>query len=406
MSLFSFHFLVFLAVLYLLYQRSRAKRYRWVLLSVANLVFLSLLLPDMASAAGLAVFLLVSFLMLHLMRAYPSRVWPPVFISLVVAALIYLKRYAFLDAILPARFLEHPLELVGLSYMTFKLIHMMVDLHQGQLPPFSLASYVNYQIGFFSLIAGPIQRYRDFNAFWHRMDAGSDSHQGIEQWNRILSGMIKLGILAFAARYTYNIARDELVRAAAAPKAMLSLLAVFYLYPVYVYLNFAGYCDVVIGSAGLLGMKHQENFNRPYLARNMVDFWNRWHISLSIWIRDYIFTAPYRWAASRWGSRASKVGYLISAAALFLAGLWHGSTWNFALFGLAHAVGVVATQVYGDTLSRLLGRARYKSYMAHPWVRRTAVIATFHYVCFTFLFFSPDLNATARMLETAARKVL
>ena len=78
----------------------------------------------------------------------------------------------------------------------------------------------------------------------------------------------------------------------------------FYAYPAFVYFNFSGYTDIVIGAGRLFGLGLPENFNRPYLARNTVDFWNRWHITLSTWIRDYVFMASYKWAAARWSVQA------------------------------------------------------------------------------------------------------
>jgi len=407
MSFFSFHFLVFLGVLLLVYQRSRSKKYRRALLTLANTGFLLTLVTSGPSLAALAVFLLCGYGMLCLVRARPSRLWPPVFIAAAVASLVYVKRYDFLAVLLPGSWTQHALELVGISYMTFKLIHMLVDQHQGQLPRFSFLSYLNYQIGFFSLVAGPIQRYGEFHEFWAGIDRGYGAeHQGMRHWNRILTGMIKLGVVAFAARYAYQYSRDELVRAADAPSAALSFLLSFYLYPLYVYSNFSGYCDMVIGAAGLLGMKHAENFDRPYLARNLVDFWNRWHITLTRWIRDYVFMAPYKWVAERWTAHATRAGYALAGVALFLAGVWHGSTSNFAVFGLLHGLGVAATMIYGDLLSRRLGRAGVKRYMSHPWIRRASVFATLHYVCFTFLFFTPGLDATARTLRMVVTKVL
>jgi D-alanyl-lipoteichoic acid acyltransferase DltB (MBOAT superfamily) len=407
MSLFSFHFLVFLGVLLLAYERSRSKGYRRGLLTLANVGFLLSLMPHGRSLAALAAFLLIGFAMLCLVRARPSPVWPPVFIAAAVCALIYLKRYDFLQVILPGGLVQHALELVGISYMTFKLIHMLVDQHQGQLPRFTFLSYLNYQIGFFSLVAGPIQRYGEFHAFWENIEGGYGAqHQGMRNWNRILTGMIKLGVLAFAAKYAYQYSRDELVRATLPSEAAISFLVSFYMFPLYVYSNFSGYCDIVIGAAGLLGMKHSENFDRPYLARNLVDFWNRWHITLTRWIRDYVFMAPYKWVAERWSAHATQAGYVLAGVALFLAGVWHGSTSNFAVFGLLHGAGVAATMIYGDVLARVAGRAGVKRYMSNAWIRRASVCVTLHYVCFTFLFFTPGLDATANVLRMLYTKVL
>jgi D-alanyl-lipoteichoic acid acyltransferase DltB (MBOAT superfamily) len=135
-----------------------------------------------------------------------------------------------------------------------------------------------------------------------------------------------------------------------------------------------------------------------YLARNMVDFWNRWHITLSVWIRDYVFMASYKWAAARWTAHARRLGYLLAFASLFLAGLWHGSTWNFAVFGLVHGAGVASAQIYGQTLRSTIGAAGVRRYMQNRWIMALAIFATFHYVCFGFIFFAPNLARTGDII--------
>jgi len=405
-SLFSFHFLVFLCALFLAFHGSRSKRWRRVLLSLANLVFLLALFQDSRSWMALGVFVAVSYGMLRLMRAWRWRGWPVVFVTLTLGALVYLKRYEFLRLLLPDGLLAHALEIVGISYMSFKLIHMIVDLHQGQLPPFDFASYANYQLGFFSVLAGPIQRYKDFHVYWDGIDARSGTdEQALRHWSRVVSGLIQLGLLASVALHVYGWATERFGDSAGPASAIGHFLLLFYAYPAYVYFNFSGYCNAVIGAAGLLGMRHQENFDRPYLARNLLDFWNRWHISLTLWIRDYVFMASYKWVAERWAAQAARLGYLLAFVALFLAGVWHGSTWNFAIFGLIHGVGVAATQIYGDALRAVLGRAGVRTYIANPWIRRVSVAGTFHYVCFSFLFFPPGVAHTLDLLKSLYSKV-
>ncbi|MFI5351167.1 MAG: MBOAT family O-acyltransferase, partial [Elusimicrobiota bacterium] len=158
----------------------------------------------------------------------------------------------------------------------------------------------------------------------------------------------------------------------------------------------------VIGSARLLGLTLPENFDRPFLARNMIEFWNRWHISLTQWIRDYVFMTSYKWTATRWASLKRPAGYVLLFAALFVAGVWHGSTWNFVLFGVVHGLGVAAASVYADALRARLGADGVKRYLQNRWLRRAAVLGTFHYVCFSFLFFPSDLGKTASMARAAA----
>lgn len=400
MDFFSFHFLIFIALLILIYGAGPVRAHRRAVLSLANVVFLLTFLQGVSDGVALAAFVLVSYGMLLALQRWRWRWVPGVAILLVVLALLVLKRYDFLYGWLPGGLLGHSLTLIGISYMSFKLIHVMVDLRQGQLAPLDFPCYANYQLGFFSLVAGPIQRYNDFQRFWvqaHETDA--DQQEGLRAWNRVLTGLLKMGVLAQGAFYVFAVTREAIPSSPSPALASATFLAMFYAYPAYIYFNFSGYCDIVIGAARMLGMKHQENFDHPYVARDMMDFWNRWHISLTFWIRDYVFMSSYKLVAERWPGSAKAVGYLLLLVALLLAGIWHGPTLNFIAFGLVHGIGVAVAQIYADTLRAGLGREGMRAYLANPWFRALAIGVTLHYVCFSFLFFTPDLRETLNLLQ-------
>jgi D-alanyl-lipoteichoic acid acyltransferase DltB (MBOAT superfamily) len=154
----------------------------------------------------------------------------------------------------------------------------------------------------------------------------------------------------------------------------------------------------VIGTGRLLGLALPENFNRPFMARNMIDFWNRWHISLSHWIRDYIFTPLYKNLTSVAPGGARVFGYACLFTALFLAGVWHGSSSTFVIFGLIHGVGVATNRVAEDWIVARYKRAGLRQYYGVPWVRYLAVFITMHYVCLSFLFFRPDLSQNLQII--------
>jgi D-alanyl-lipoteichoic acid acyltransferase DltB (MBOAT superfamily) len=284
--------------------------------------------------------------------------------------------------------------------MLFKFLHMVVDIRQGQLLAFTLFGYLNYQLAFFTLIAGPIQRFNDFQKFWESMSpATADAREALIAWNRLLNGMLKMGLLAAAASFLYDRSAAALLQ----PQSTLELAArfavYFYAYPAYVYFNFSGYTDIVLGCAKLLGLQLPENFDRPYLARNVVDFWSRWHISLTTWIRDYVFMTSYKWVAERFSPLAQTAGYVITFLSLLIAGIWHGSTWNFVVFGAMHGAGAAITQMYGSVLKWRLKRAGLKRYNQNPWIRGGAMVLTFHFVCASFLFFPAHLRLTLDRLQ-------
>jgi len=395
MSFFSFWYLLALCLVLMAWGHSRASRYRRLLLGVVNAAFVATAVGTPTNGLGLVVFLAVGYGMVWLVQRRPSPLWVPFFSALVILVLVVTKRYQVIAGLLPAWILEHPLEVVGLSYMSFKLIHLLVDAAQGQLSRVAWWPYLNYQAGFYCLLAGPIQRYPAFASWWDGIDTEPETRrEGLLAWSRMLTGMIKFGVAGALTLHVFDLTHAAATAAGERWLALGNAAVAFYAYPAYVYLNFAGYCDIVIGSALLLGLRQPENFDRPYLARNVLDFWNRWHITLTHWIRDYVFTTSYKWVATHWSRYASIIGYGLMFTALFLAGMWHGPGRNFIVFGALHGVGVASAQMYGDFLRRRLGRQRFKAYLANRWFRLAGIAVTFNYVCFTFLFFRPGVRDT------------
>ncbi|MFQ5698560.1 MAG: MBOAT family O-acyltransferase [Myxococcota bacterium] len=406
MGFVSFGFLGFLAAAVALFHLSPRAGWRRGVLALANLGFLATWVHTPHDALAMGGFVLGSFGLIRLSQRVGWRTLLVASLAALIGGLVWVKRYKLALAVLPADFFEPRLQLIGISYMTFKAVHVLVDAHQRQLAAVSLASYANYQLGFFSLVAGPMQPYPDFRAWWDRIEEPLASREGaLRALSRVLHGLLQIGILAALAHGLWQQAIDGALLPEPRGAAALRLTTIFYAYPAYVYFNFSGYCDVVIGAAALLGMRHQENFDRPYLARNMVDFWDRWHISLTHFIRDYVFMTSYKAWAERWPRTARQGGYALLFGALLLAGIWHGSTWNFVIFGAIHGAGVAATRIWGDALRSLFGREGARRYDRDPWIRRAAVLATFHYACFSFLFFEPGFRPALERLAAIAAKV-
>ena len=174
-------------------------------------------------------------------------------------------------------------------------------------------------------------------------------------------------------------------------------------YYLYLYLNFSGFCDMAIGGAGLMGIPVAENFNNPFAARNVKDFWNRWHITLSQYFRDVVFS-PLSRIFARWLGPAH-VNHAIALTiivVLLLVGVWHGAGWNYAAYGAAHALGVVANHYYTIGLKKWLGRDGFKAYNANPWIRAVAVTMTFCYCAATLFLFAnrfDEMKAIFGMLK-------
>jgi D-alanyl-lipoteichoic acid acyltransferase DltB (MBOAT superfamily) len=236
-----------------------------------------------------------------------------------------------------------------------------------------------------------------------------DRHAVVQAYMRLFVGVLKVaGLAVLCLRFHQRFADwFDGVEAGQIPftirGAAFRGVATFYLFPAYIYLNFSGSCDIVIAGALLCGMRLPENFDQPYLARNMIDFWNRWHRTLSFWIRDYLFTPMYKALAERWPRQAGTISFLAYFVALFLAGVWHGSTWNFVVFGVLQGLGVSAAKVWENRIIRARGRSGLRRYLGSRPIRALAVGTTFHFACFTFLFFSEGMYA--RLLRVVAKRI-
>lgn len=218
---------------------------------------------------------------------------------------------------------------LGLSVMTFQAVSYTVDRYRRQLDTGAWPHYAVYMTFFPHLAAGPILRASDFvNQIVNRSDVSSDDiREGL--W-RIVRGLVKKLILS-----------DVIAKAGVDPiftdpasfsslEIQIALLA----YTFQIYLDFSGYTDVVIGSARLLGLKLPENFNRPYHASSIAEYWRRWHMSLSAWVTQYVYYPLGGSRVERW-----KIYRNVMISILLLA-VWHGVTLNFLLYGLLHGTAV------------------------------------------------------------------
>jgi D-alanyl-lipoteichoic acid acyltransferase DltB (MBOAT superfamily) len=276
---------------------------------------------------------------------------------------------------------------VGLSFIFFRQIHFVVDVRQGEIRDVDLWAYLVYQLNPFTLLAGPIQRFQRFYEDWGSLaPLPKDGHEVRMAIFRILVGVIKVSAIADIA---FWIAYHP---PASMPALQYPIL--LYFFAAYVYFNFAGYCDIVIAGASLVGLRVPENFDKPYLARNMIDFWTRWHRTLSFWIRDYIFTPLYMTIARSQPALAPKVAFLCYFVALFLAGVWHGASWNFVIFGLLNGLGVSAAKLWENIIIARFGRQALKTYLANQPIKWAARIATLHFVCLTMVFLRPGSAGT------------
>lgn len=338
------------------------------ILASFSLDFLYILLGYSALVYGLG----------HLARRYSGRTFVNGLILLLVLGCFYLFKYQdFFTSSVQAGLAQFGLEVslpllevllpVGLSFYTFHSVSYLVSINRGEMQPGSPLDLALYLAFFPSLIAGPVNR-----ASHMLPQIRPPQLREVLEPQRAL-GLIALAVvkLFFLSSWLANEWVDPVFDSPVSFSAEQILRSV-YGYSFLIYFNFSGYTDLVTGIALLLGFRLPQNFNYPYAARNLKEFWGRWHISLSTFIRDYVYIPL---GGNRRGVWRGNLNMLL---AMLISGLWHGASANFIIWGALHGVGLAlyklcsswlperSSGLVGDLLARLL---------------------TFHYVALAWIFF-------------------
>lgn len=304
------------------------------------------------------------------------RAWFVAGLLVPVLGLTYYKYRVFLVGSLlgavpawagPLGFLAAPGPLpLAISFFTFEFVHYLVEIWHGRPSIQSPARFALFCIYFPSIVSGPIKRYEKFNA---QVEVGIphplENGRVLEGLSRVLTGFFKK--LVVADNVTAFIGLMEKQAHWGPPQVLLLLLML----SVRILFDFSGYSDIAIGLSRMIGLDLPENFNYPYLALNPSDFWRRWHMSLSTWIRDYLYIPL---GGSRQGLARKGFNGLLAMA---ICGLWHGAAWNFAVWGLYHGAGLALHSMYRGRskpaptpgpLSRGLAWAGCMAFVAYGWL--------------------------------------
>jgi len=280
---------------------------------------------------------------------------------------------------------------IGISFFTFQKLSYLIDVYRGVVAPArSLPTYMLYVSLFPQLIAGPIVRYHDVARQLESRAATADRmFEGIWRFSRGLGRKVLIAnVLGEAANHAFALGPDRLSTA----EAWVGVVC----YSFQLYFDFAGYSDMAIGLGRMLGFEFLENFNCPYIARSFTEFWRRWHISLSNWMREYLYIPL---GGNRRGPART---YLNLWIVFVLSGLWHGASWNFIVWGMYHGLFL--------SLDKLAGRDRQDRIP-----RLVSIPATFLLVTIGWVFFRANdighawfylgrmfpVAAGARAVETA-----
>lgn len=267
---------------------------------------------------------------------------------------------------------------IGLSYLNFKIIQVIIEIYDGRIERINFITFIYFIIFFPTLSSGPIDRWKRFEEDINRK---LETKEYINDYlilgiKKIFMGVAYKFILAYLIDTYWLLEIPTNV-------TISNSINYMYAYTMYLFFDFAGYSLFAVGTSYIFGIKTPDNFNKPFLSKDMKEFWTRWHISLSRWFGDYIFSrfVLNSMRKKRFKNRfvASNVAQIIT---MFIMGLWHGLTLHYIVYGLYQGTALVLTDIY-QRKSKY-----YKDHKKKKWFNWMQVVITFHIVCFGMLIFS------------------
>jgi alginate O-acetyltransferase complex protein AlgI len=300
----------------------------------------------------------------------------------VLAFFKYTKLFALtVDQIAHRNVVPIPAILVPLaiSFFTFEFVHVLVDVYHRKIRELRPLDFAVFTMFFPTLVAGPIKRYQTFAPQVASLGGGSPEELRLHGY-RVAIGLAKKYVIADSMTLL-----TQPLLTPGAPFGPVDYWIGMTAYAAKIYFDFSGYSDIAIGLAGLLGVRIPENFERPYWAPNISQFWRRWHMSLSSWIRDYVFVPL---GGSRHGRWMTAVNLFLAMA---IAGLWHGAAWTFVLWGLWHGAGLAIHRLWSANVVPHLTLLN----CASRGVRALSVVGTLLFVCFGWVLFATSSAANA-----------
>jgi alginate O-acetyltransferase complex protein AlgI len=266
---------------------------------------------------------------------------------------------------------------IGISFFTFKMLHYLIVCHKKEAVAHSFWSFLLYITFFPIFTSGPIERWPHFSV-QVPVFSGSTLFTGI---GRILVGLFKKKVLADNLVIFANMLQSPTVSG-------WGYWIAAYAYAMQIYFDFSGYSDIAIGSARLYGYEIMENFNWPYLQRNISQFWKNWHITLTSWFKDYIFI-PLG------GSRVPLYRIILNTLAVMaVTGIWHGAAWHFMLWGLYHGCGLMIWRFYSLLIKDSISERWQKSRIVHA----LSIIITFNFVVLGWVFFATEFSQSLHII--------
>ncbi|MDD4914741.1 MAG: hypothetical protein PHW13_06860 [Methylococcales bacterium] len=392
MSITSLNFVIFALVSMLAYNLLPVTALRRYAFLAINLAFFSTFsMGTLAAFIPMTAFLAAGYLGICVMQSRWGQKYFWQCMALAIASFFWLKKYTFVpDALL----IGGPYMTIGLSYIFFRVMQMLIDAGEKDLPErVKPVDYLNFVLNFTTLISGPIQRYQDFA---QSQDENRHRRMTLMQMGiaveRIVVGAFKVLVMATIMAGIQQLGMDALLPDAALPERAAAGMVLVTAYTIYLYFNFSGYTDIVIGIARFFGLVLPENFNRPFSATNFMDFWARWHMTLSNWLKFYVYNPLLKNLLGRYPSQQIEpyLGVFAFFFTFFLIGLWHGQTAVFALYGFFLGLGVSGNKLYQIAMIKKLGRKGYKALAANYWYQSLSRGMTFTWFTLSLICFWAD----------------
>ena len=273
---------------------------------------------------------------------------------------------------------------LGLSYYAFRQIHYLLEQYKNGLRPHTLGEYLCYLFFLPTMLAGPINRFGEFKRDLSRRRW--DLKLASEGLERILYGYVKI---VFLGNYLVSLRFEQFIEVIHAQNLALAAYLDCVRYGLNLYFQFGGYSDIAIGLSLIMGFRIVENFNYPFVAPNINNFWQRWHISLSDWCKDYVFmpVASY-----------SRKPVLAILASMMVLGLWHELSWKYVVWALYHGLGIAVWHMFQKVKTRL---PNIGNKLVHMGLYALSVLFTLNFVMLSFaLTKEPDLAAGIQVWKT------
>jgi len=333
-------------------------------------------------------------------RGEIRRLWAAAGVASVLCLLIFFKYSYVQEAVTQRGWLrsfgaEGFVFLIGISYSSFKAMHFIFEAYKRTLKELSFLGFANYIFFFPGFISGPINRYNHFieNSSGHRKVGFRDDFAPGAR--RIVDGLFKKTVLtSILFPFTLNnwgVPIDEMSR----EQILTGLCAL----ALYFYFDFSGYTDLAIGSARWMGFVLPENFNYPFLKKNIQQLWANWHMSLTGWLTDYIYWPLVRKLRNGdfWRKRPILVSNVAILVTFLICGVWHGETLNFAVWGLYQGLGIACVNTY-QNWKRKVRNGAVRKYFASRWSHSFGCVMTFGFFAIGQSLFVLDIEQAGKLI--------